>query len=394
MLNTTKVRIFLLAMCIVMSTVSSVAQSGPTLGKQASFESAAFPPLSGLVRLKDIAKVQGVRGNQLFGYGLVVGLQGTGDGQTTIFTIDSLTNMLRRMGIQVAGASVIVKNVAAVMVTATLPAYAKPGSKIDVIVSSIGDAKSLEGGTLIQTPLRAANGQIYAVAQGPLSIGGFNVSAGGSQVQKNDVNVGRIPEGAYVEQAVDEPLTQDGSSLQVTLSSPDFTTANRVADAIRRQMPGVQAMAQDAATINVAIPTAQQGNLVQFIAHMENVLVTPDVEAKIVVDERTGTVVIGGNVRLAEGAVAHGDINIEVSNTPVVVPAPQNSINAPPPVVVQQKSASVQEQGGKLAIIPTTTTVAQLVHALNALGVSPRDLISILQGMRVAGLIQAEIEIM
>ncbi len=381
-----------ITMLIAVPCMWASAQQGAATGPQIASYSSAVPG-PGLVRLKDIANVQGVRGNQLIGYGLVVGLEGTGDGQSTIFTVDTLANMLRRFGITVSPSAITVKNVAAVMVTATLPPYAKPGSRIDVIASSMGDAKSLQGGTLLQTPLRAADGQIYAVAQGPLSIGGFNYSSGGSSVQKNDVNVGRVPNGAYVEQAVPMPVTADGTTLQVSLSQADFTTAARVAAAIRTQLVGVNALAMDADTITVDIPPTMQGDMVRFISRVERVTVTPDVQAKIVVDERTGTVVIGGNVRLAPGAVAHGDINIQVTNTPVVVPAPPG-INAPPPVVVPQKSTTATESGGKLAIIPATTTVDQLVHALNALGVSPRDLISILQGMHAAGLIDAEIEIM
>ncbi len=382
----------MIALLLALPGLRAAAQQGGATGPQIASYGGTTPG-PGLVRLKDIANVQGVRGNQLIGYGLVVGLEGTGDGQSTIFTVDTLANMLRRFGITVAPSAITVKNVAAVMVTATLPPYAKPGSRIDVIASSMGDAKSLQGGTLLQTPLRAADGQIYAVAQGPLSIGGFNYSSGGSSVQKNDVNVGRVPNGAYVEQAVPMPVTSDGTTLQVSLSQADFTTAARVAAAIRTQLVGVNALAMDADTITVDIPPTMQGDMVRFISRVERVTVTPDVQAKIVVDERTGTVVIGGNVRLAPGAVAHGDINIQVTNTPVVVPAPPG-INAPPPVVVPQKSTTATESGGKLAIIPATTTVDQLVHALNALGVSPRDLISILQGMHAAGLIDAEIEIM
>ncbi len=362
--------------------------------KVASIRSeSSYPPTFGLVRVGDIANIQGVRSNQLVGYGLVVGLEGTGDGQSTQFTQATIVNMLRRFGIDVPAAQVSVKNVAAVMVTADLPAFVKPGSKMDVLVSSMGDAKSLQGGTLLQTALRAADGQIYAAAQGPISIGGFNYSSGGSKIQKNDVNVGVIPNGADVEQSVPMPLSSNGDSIELTLQSPDFTTASRVASAIGMQLPGVSAMAEDGATIAVSIPSAYRNNLIPFIASLESVMVTPDVKARIVIDERTGTVVIGGNVRLGAGAVAHGDINITVTNTPVVVPAPPMSVNAPPPLVVPQKSTKVKEQTGKLAAIPATTTVDQLVHALNSLGVTPRDLISILQGMKAAGMIQAEIDI-
>ncbi|HZO90476.1 MAG TPA: flagellar basal body P-ring protein FlgI [Chthonomonadaceae bacterium] len=352
-------------------------------------EASSYAP--GLVRIKDIADVQGVRGNQLIGYGLVTGLEGTGDGQSSLFTIQTISNMLRKFGITVSPDAVRVKNVAAVMVTADLPAFVKPGSKIDVTVSSLGDAKSLQGGTLLQTPLRAANGEIYAVAQGPLSIGGFNFGAGGSSVQKNHVNVGRIPHGAYVEQEVPTTLS-DGNTIQITLRDPDFTTASRIASAIRRQLPGVGALASDAATVAVSVPAQQADDLIGFIAVVENVSVTPDVQARIVVNERTGTVVMGGNVRLAPGAIAHGAINIRIENTPVVVPAPPFSRNTQP-LVVPFKSTQVQEKPSQLAPVPATTTVDQLVRALNTLGVTPRDLISILQGMHSAGMIAAEIEV-
>ncbi len=371
---------------------NSSKPSRPAPSSSEATANAGFAPIDGLTRVKDIANLQGVRGNQLIGYGLVVGLEGTGDGQTTQFTQASLVNMLRRFGIDVPTSAVMVKNVAAVMVTADLPPFVKPGSRIDVVVSSMGDAKSLQGGTLLQTPLRAANGQIYAVAQGPISIGGFNYEAGGSKVQKNDVNVGRIPGGAYVEQAVPMPLSQDGTTLEFTLQSPDFTTASRMASAIRQQL-NVSTLAEDGATVEVVVPNQWRQNLVGFISKVEEVTLTPDVVARIVVDERTGTVVIGGNVRLGTGAVAHGDINVEVSNTPVVVPPPPFSVNPPPATVVPLKSTQATEHGGQLAVIPQTTTVDQLVHALNALGVTPRDLIAILQGMRAAGMIQAEIDI-
>ena len=220
--------------------------------------------------------------------------------------------MLRRFGVNVTVDQVRVKNVAAVMVTAELPPFAKKGSTIDVTVNSIGDAKSLQGGQLLQTPLLGADGKIYAAAQGAISIGGFNFEAGGSKVQKNHVNVGRIPRGANIENEAPATLT-DGGTIQITLREPDFTTANRAAAAIRRQMPGVGAQALDAATITIAVPSAKADDLISFIAQVEAVRVTPDAQAKIVVNERTGTVVMGGNVRLAPGSIAHGAINIKSS---------------------------------------------------------------------------------
>ena len=347
---------------------------------------------SGVVRVKNLADWQGVRGNQLVGYGLVVGLEGTGDGQSSQFTIQATVNMLRRFRINVTPDQVKLKNVAAVMVTADLPAFARSNSQIDVTVSSMGDAKSLQGGQLIQTPLLAANGEVYAVAQGALSIGGFNFGQGGSSVQKNHVAVGRIPKGAYVEQEVPSTLT-DGSTTSLTLRQPDFTTASRMADAIRRELPGTGARALDAGTVTLIVPADQSGNLVAFLARVENVTLTPDNPARIVVNERTGTIVMSGDVHLAPGVIAHGNINIRVENTPIVVPSPPFSRNAPPPLVVPQKSTKVDEKPGQLASVPATSTLDQLVRALNALGVTPRDLISILQGMHSKGMIYAEIEI-
>ncbi len=369
--------------------ISMSGSSRRATGGQADADSAGG---IGQARIKDIATVQGVRSNQLFGYGLVVGLEGTGDGSSSLFTVSSIVNMLRRQGINVPIDQTRVKNVAAVMVTADLPAFAKKGSPIDVTVSSMGDAKSLQGGTLLQTPLMAANGEVYAAAQGALSIGGFNFEAGGSKVQKNHVNVGRIPHGAIVEQEVPTTLT-DGSTIQITLREPDFTTASRMAAAIRRQMPGTSALAMDAATVSVGLPAGRAEDTISFLAQVETVRLTPDVQAKIVVNERTGTVVMGGNVRLAPGSIAHGAINIRVINTPIVIPAPPNSINAPPPVVVPQKEVQVKESTAQFAPITATTTVTQLVGALNGLGVTPRDLISILQAMHAAGMISAEIEV-
>lgn len=346
----------------------------------------------GAIRIKNLTDWQGVRGNQLVGYGLVVGLEGTGDGQSSQFTIQATVNMLRRFRITVPPDGVKLKNVAAVMVTADLPAFVKTNSRIDVTVSSMGDAKSLQGGTLIQTPLLAANGEVYAVAQGPLSIGGFNFGAGGSSVQKNHVAVGRIPKGAYVEQEVPSTLT-DGSTTSLTLRDADFTTASRIADAIRREMPETGARATDAGTVSLTVPAEQTDNLVAFLAKVENIAVTPDNPAKIVVNERTGTIVMSGDVHLAAGVIAHGNISIRVENDPIVVPSPPFSRNAPPPLVVPQKTTKVDEKKSELATIPATTNLDQLVRALNALGVTPRDLISILQAMHSKGMIYAEIEI-
>lgn len=347
-------------------------------------------PAQGQVRIKDIAGVQGARSNQLVGFGLVVGLDGSGDTNSTIFTTQSVVNALQRLGVNVPQGIVKVKNVAAVIVTAELPAFVKQGSRIDVTVNSIGDARSLQGGTLLQTPLQGADSQVYAVAQGPLSIGGFNFSAGGAQVQKNHVTVGRIPRGAIVEQEVPMSIS-DGQSIQIALKEPDFTTASRIAEEIGKQVPETQALAVDPYTVRVTVPETRRGNLVGFISQIEAIPVQPDTTAKIVVNERTGTVVIGGDVRVSPCAIAHGSIQVRVENTPVVLPP--EPLNPNPGQVVPLKDVSAKETKAKLAAIPAATTVEQLVKALNALGVTPRDLINILQAMRTAGHITADIEV-
>jgi flagellar P-ring protein precursor FlgI len=342
------------------------------------------------VRIKDIAGVQGARSNQLVGYGIVIGLDGSGDSNSTIFTAQSVVNTLQKMGMTLPAAAIKVKNVAAVMVTAELPAFVKNGSKIDVTVSSIGDARSIQGGTLLQTPLKAADGEVYAVAQGSVSIGGFNISAGGAQAQKNHVTAGRIPAGANVEKEVPASLS-DGSSLEITLRKADATTATRIAEAINAKVPASGAKALDPYTVRVGIPESNRADLVGYIAQLEGLTVTPDTSAKIIVNEKTGTVVIGGDVRIRPCAISHGSIEIKVDNTPIVVPAPPGTLLPGKPVVVPQKDVTVKENKAHLVAIPATTSVDDLVKALNKLGVTPRDLIAILQAMQPY--ISAEIEI-
>ena len=347
-------------------------------------------PAVGQVRIKDIAGVQGARSNQLTGYGIVVGLDGSGDSNSTIMTAQSVVNALQRFGVSVPMGVIKVKNVAAVMVTAELPPFARNGQRIDVTVSSLGDARSLQGGTLLQTPLQGADGETYAVCQGSVSIGGFNVSAGGSQAQKNHVAAGRIPRGAIVEREVPTSIT-DGRTLDITLHEPDFTTASRVADAINAKLPDARAAAIDPTTVRVAAPGGGAG-LVGFVSQIEGIVVTPDTPARIVVNERTGTIVIGGDVRITPCAIAHGSLQIKVENTPIVAIPPPFSDNGRP-VVVPQKDVTVRETRSKLGALPATNTVEQLVSALNSLGATPRDLIAILQAMRAAGHVTAMIEV-
>ena len=341
-------------------------------------------------RLKDIASIEGVRSNQLVGYGLVVGLDGTGDGTQAQFTTQAIVNMMERMGINVDPDKVKVKNVASVMVTAQLPPFAKVGQKIDVLVSSIGDAKSLQGGTLLLTPLRGVDGKIYALAQGPISIGGFAASGAGASVQKNHPTVGRIPNGATVEATVPVDI-DDKKDLKISLNQPDFTTVVRAARAINKAIGIPIAKAIDAETISVKIPPKYWGNAVGLIARIENVKVTPDIQAKVVVDERTGTVVMGENVRISEVAIAHGNLSIQIKENPMVSqPAPLSNGQT---VVTPNTQIKAKEGGGKLILLKPGATIGQLVRALNAVGVTPRDLIAILQAIKAAGALQADLVI-
>jgi flagellar P-ring protein precursor FlgI len=349
-------------------------------------------PVAAQTRLKDIAGIQGVRSNQLVGYGLVVGLAGTGDSQQVSFTIQSVASMLQKFGVAVPSGSIKLKNVAAVMVTANLPAFVHSGDTIDVTVSSMGDAQSLLGGTLIQTPLQAANGQVYAVAQGPVSVGGFSAgsSGGGGSVTQNQVTAGRVPAGAIVEQDVPTTLAGNGD-VSITLNEADYTTAVRVADAINKAAPaGVSAArAVDAGTINVAMNAGTDP--VTIISELEDIPVNPDTSARIVINERTGTVVLGGMVSVSACAIAHGNLTIQIADdTTVSQPGPLSSGST---VTLPKNNISVSEGAQHLALIAPCPTIDRVVKALNALGVTPRDLISILQAMKDAGALNAEIEV-
>ncbi len=465
-----------------------------------------FLPIAGatVVRIKDLATVYGTAGHKLIGYGLVVGLEGTGDSRRTLFTAQSLANMLEQFGVTVPAAAIRADNVAAVMVTAELPPEAKPGTKIDVTVSSIGDAESLQGGTLLVTPLRAADGEIYAIAQGPVSIGGFNVAAGGSKVQKNHPVVGRVPNGGQIVRELHASIAAD-SRITIILHTPDFTTAVRIAEAINSHMGWHIARPISQAVVEVAVPDQWAGDVVRFVSYVESIPVQPDVPARVVINERTGTVIIGGNVRILPVAIAHGGLTIEIKTRwevsqppPLVQTSTQNAVNvqvqnsgqnqppnalkppdsvpnspSPAPINSQsapttpknqttasqkvaqqpnsqaaastlsassanaasgppsprsptpsrpsaQKAPRIGEFGTESAVIPptggTTVVVPQtkikaketqgrlfeieeqaklkdLVEALNALGVTPRDLIAIIQALKEMGALQAELVI-
>lgn len=340
-------------------------------------------------RIKDIARVDGVRDNQLTGYGLVMGLAGTGDSDKTIFTAQSIASMLKTFGITVSPTQFKVKNVAAVMVTATLPPFVRSGDTLDVTVSSLGDAKSLQGGTLIMTPLKAANGMVYAVAQGAVSVGGFSVSAGGSAASKNFTTSGRVPSGALVEREV-ASVFGDGQTMSLVLHQPDFTTANRVANAINYRF-GAIAGAKDAGSVTVGIPGQYANNTVAFIAALEDLLVTPDAVAKVVINERTGTIVMGSDVSISEVAVAQGNLQVRIKSGAEVSQPPIFSGGST--VVVPTKDLNVEEQPASLIVMPSSVNVGDVVKSLNAAGATPRDIIAILQGIKAAGALHAELEI-
>ena len=344
---------------------------------------------SATTRVKDIAKVQGVRSNQLMGYGLVFGLPGTGDSDKISQTINSTISVLRSFGITVDSSNWKAKNVAAVMVTATLPPFAREGDSIDVTISAMGDAKSIQGGTLIQTPLLAADGEVYAVAQGPVSTGGFIAGNGGGGVQKNFPTVGTTPNGAIIEKTVEDEIGTRGQ-ISLSLFNADFTTASRVAEAINSMYFGA-AQAANAGRVDIMIPSFYRTRVVDFIASIEEVAVTPDNIAKIVVNERTGTIVMGGNVTVDECAITQGGLSIRVTrNVDVTQPRPFSYGTT---IATVNEDTETEEQLSNSIVMSPTANINDIVGALNAVGATPRDCISILQAMKAAGAIHATLEI-
>lgn len=342
-------------------------------------------------RLKDMASIKGTRLNQLVGYGLVVGLNGTGDGNGTQFTVQSLVNMMERLGVHTLTDQVKVDNVAAVMITANLPPFARIGSQIDVLVSSVGDADSLQGGTLLLSPLRGADNKVYALAQGPLLVGGFAAAgAAGGGVQKNHPTVARIPGGATIEREI--PFQFNSlKELTISLNNPDFTTAIRVADAINQEAGGRMAFPSDAGTVRIEVPEAFRGNLVPLVAKLEQLQIQPDNKARIILSERTGTVVMGENVRIAPVAIAHGNLSVHIKETQdVSQPAPFSQGET---VVTDESQVNVTEDEEKLLLLPEGANLGEVVKALNAIGVSPRDLITVFQAIQASGALQAELKI-
>ncbi|MEQ8194524.1 MAG: flagellar basal body P-ring protein FlgI [Rhodospirillales bacterium] len=345
-------------------------------------------------RIKDITSFEGVRENMLVGYGLVVGLNGTGDTfKTGGFTKLSLQSMLNRLGVKPTDSGLESKNVAAVMVTATLPPFSRQGSRIDVTVSALGDAKSLLGGTLLVTPMLGADGEVYAVSQGQLAVGGFSATGAAQTVTKGVPTSGRIANGAIVEREVSYELSSL-KSVKLTLRNPDFTTARRVSQAINAFLGTPAAKANDTTTITLQIPKNYSKNVVNLLTDIEQLRVEPDQHARVVIDEQTGTIVMGENVRISRVAIAQGNLTIRITETPQVSqPGPFAQVGTT--TTVDRTDIQVDEQGQKrLTIVDSGVSLQQLVNGLNALGIGPRDLISILQAVKVAGALQAEIEVM
>jgi flagellar P-ring protein precursor FlgI len=343
-------------------------------------------------RIKDLANVEGVRQNQLIGYGLVVGLNGTGDTLNNVpFTKQSLQAMLERMGVNVRGQTMRTGNVAAVMVTANLPAFSTQGTRIDITVSALGDAKSLQGGTLLVTPLLGADGNVYAVGQGSVAIGGFQAEGEAAKIVRGVPTVGRIANGALIEREIEFNLNRQ-SQLRMALRNPDFTTAKRIAAAINDYIGVPTAEPLDPATVGITVPDLYRGNVVKLLTEVEQLQVQPDEAAKIVIDERSGIIVMGRDVRVSQVAVAQGNLTVTISETPQVSqPAPFSRGRTQ---VVPRTRIGVQEDGKKLAVVNEGVSLQQLVDGLNALGIGPRDLIAILQAIKAAGAIQADIEVM
>lgn len=345
-------------------------------------------------RIKEVAAIEGVRSNQLTGFGLVIGLDGTGDQTTQMpYTTQTLSNYLQQMGITLApelASRLQLKNVAAVLVTAELPAFARPGQSMDVTVSSLGNAKSLKGGTLISTPLRGADGQVYALAQGSLIIAGAGAAAGGSRVQINHLGAGRIPGGAQVERTVPTPLLE-GDSIKLGLEASDFQTARRVAAAINQRFGDGVARALDGRTVDVRAPV-EPNDRISFIAELEELPVEASIPAaRVVINSRTGSIVLNQAVTLGPCAIAHGNLSVSISSTPIISqPGPLSSGQT---VVAEKANIEIRQEPGILIQVPTAPKLADVVRALNALGATPQDLLAILQAIKAAGALNAELEV-
>jgi flagellar P-ring protein FlgI len=349
----------------------------------------ALPPAGhaeGSSRLKELVSLEGVRDNQLIAYGLVVGLAGTGDRRQTVFSAQSLTNLLERMGLSVPPTAIQVKNTAAVMVTATLPPFVQPGSRIDVTIAAIGDASTLQGGILLMTGLKGPDGQVYAVAQGPAVVGGFVAGRGGNSSSVNHPTVGRIPNGAIIERAA--PSLKVTGNLHLQLHQPDYTTSSRIAEAVNKRF-GEVAHADNAGVVTVGVPPGYLKKPTEFIAEMERLTVDPDAVDRVIVNERTGTIVMGKEVHISSVAIMHGSLTVEIETEQNVVQP--NALSGGTTQVAPQVNVAVKEQAARNLILKDGATVEELVRALSAIGSTPRDIIAILQNLKSAGALQAEL---
>jgi len=342
------------------------------------------------VRIKDLTMIAGARDNQLVGYGLVSGLAGDGD-KNPAYTVQTLANMLLRFGVNLPASTIQAKNVAVVLVTADIPAFMKPGARLDVTVSSMGDAQSLQGGVLLQTPLLGADGKVYAVAQGPVSIGGFSAGVGGgggATVQKNHPTTGQIVSGALVEREIPATIVRN-NFIELLLREPDFTSAARLSEAINEKFAGC-ATALDSTSVRVKIPEGLEESSVEFIAHLEAIEVTPDTPARIIINERTGTIVATSRIKISNCAVSHGNLTISIASTlDVSQPSPFSQTGET--AVTPRTDTKVNESKAALIALPELPTVEKVAEALNALGVTPRDMMAIFQTMKQAGALQAEL---
>ena len=352
----------------------------------------AVSTAAAMSRIKDLASIEGVRQNQLLGYGLVVGLNGTGDTlNNTPFTKQSLQAMLERLGVNIRGQQIRTGNVAAVMVTGNLPPFGTQGTRMDVTVSALGDAKNLQGGTLLVTPLLGADGNVYAVAQGSLAIGGFQAEGAAASITRGVPTVGRIANGAIIEREIEFALNRL-PNVRLALRNADFTTAKRIAAAVNDYIGAKAAEPIDPSTVQLSIPAEFKGNVVAFLTEIEQLQVEPDLSARIIIDERSGIIVMGRDVRVATVAVAQGNLTVSISESPQV--SQPNPLARGRTVVTPRTSVGVTEDGKKLAVVKDGVSLQQLVDGLNGLGIGPRDLIGILQAIKAAGAIQADIEVM
>jgi flagellar P-ring protein FlgI len=352
---------------------------------------AAAPEKTG-VRLKDLVSIEGVRTNQLLGYGLVVGLNGTGDRQQTLFPAQSLTNLLLRMGVSVNPTLITVKNTAAVMVTATLPPYAQPGSALDATVAAVGDASNLQGGLLVLTSLRGINGQVFGTVQGPVVTGGFLAGRGtANSAAVNHPTVGRIPNGVSVERAA--PSVPLGNVIKLQLKEEDFTTSARISEAVNKRFGARNAVAhaENSGLVTVAVPAEYSASPTEFVAELERLVVEPDRVARVVVNERTGTVILGNEVRIAPVAIMHGNLTVAIETR--LVPVPTGPFSSAPGATAPETTVAAKDEKSRNLVLKDGATVEELVKALASIGSTTRDVIAILESLRAAGALDAELDV-